>query len=75
MHVIVTDTTPMALEKALRKFNTMVKKAEIMDEVFNRREYVKPSKKKKLKRERAVVKKIRQEKIEAKRRMNRKTDI
>lgn len=75
MHVIVTDTTPMALEKALRKFNTMVKKAEIMDEVFNRREYVKPSKKKKLKRERAVVKKIRQEKIEAKLRMNRKMDI
>lgn len=58
------------LQNALSRFNKAVKKAEIIEQVFDRREYLKPSKKKKLKRERAIVKKIRQQRLDEKK--NRK---
>ena len=62
--------TQKDLQNALSRFNKAVKKAEIIEQVYDRREYLKPSRKKKLKRQRAIVKKIRQEKLDAKR--NRK---
>lgn len=58
------------LQNALSRFNKAVKKAEIIEQVYDRREYLKPSRKKKLKRERAIVKKIRQQKLDEKK--NRK---
>lgn len=59
MHIEVRGTTQKDLDVALRKFNTMIKKSEIMEELYHRKEYMKPSKKKQWKRKRAVVKKIR----------------
>ena len=62
--------TQKDLQNALSRFNKAVKKAEIIEQVYDRREYLKPSRKKKLKRERAIVKKIRQQKLDEKK--NRK---
>ena len=62
--------TQKDLQNALSRFNKAVKKAEIIEQVYDRREYLKPSRKKKLKRQRAIVKKIRQEKLDEKK--NRK---
>jgi ribosomal protein S21 len=61
------------LQNALSRFNKAVKKAEIIEQVYDRREYLKPSRKKKLKRERAIVKKIRQEKLDQKKNRNLNT--
>jgi len=62
--------TQKDLQNALSRFSKAVKKAEIIEQVYDRREYLKPSRKKKLKRERAIVKKIRQQKLDEKK--NRK---
>ena len=62
--------TQKDLQNALSRFNKAVKKAEIIEQVYDRREYLKPSKKKKLKREKAIIKKIRQQKLDEKK--NRK---
>ena len=62
--------TQKDLQNALSRFNKAVKKAEIIEQVYDRREYLKPSRKKKLKRERAIEKKIRQQKLDEKK--NRK---
>ena len=70
IEIKVNGETQKDLQNALSRFNKAVKKAEIIEEVFNRREYLKPSKKKKLKREKAIVKKIRQQKLDEKK--NRK---
>jgi len=66
----VNGETQKDLQNALSRFNKAVKKAEIIEQVYDRREYLKPSKKKKLKREKAIIKKIRQQKLDEKK--NRK---
>lgn len=48
------------LEKALKIFNKKVKQAGIIQEVYRRREYTKPSKMKRLKREEAIKRNIRE---------------
>ena len=70
IEVKVMGDTQKDLQNALSRFNKAVKKAEIIEQVYDRREYLKPSKKKKLKREKAIVKKIRQQKLDEKK--NRK---
>lgn len=62
MHVEVKGDNKDDLEKALRVFTRMVKKAEIVNEVKRREFYVKRSKKKILKQQEALRKRIREEK-------------
>ena len=62
MHVEVRGDGKDDLEKALRVFSRMVKKAEIVNEVKKREFYVKRSKKKILKQQEALRKRIREEK-------------
>jgi len=66
MSIEVILTEKMSIDTALRKFRKLVKKEELIEQLYNRREYIKPSKKKKWKREQAVIKRKRQEKIDAK---------
>jgi ribosomal protein S21 len=70
MYVEISGNTRQDLDIALRKFNLLVKKSELLDEVNNRLEYMKPSVRKIWKRKRAIIKKIRQERALAKK--NRK---
>lgn len=70
VEVVVRGDDIKDVVNAITRFNRLVKKSEILEEVWNRQEYLKPSKKKKLKRERAVIKRIRQEKLEAKKNRN-----
>lgn len=62
MYIEVKGEHKDDLEKALRIFTRMVKKAEIINEVKRREFYVKRSKKKILKRQEALRKRIREEK-------------
>lgn len=62
MYVEVKGENKDDLEKALRVFTRMVKKAEIVNEVKRREFYVKRSKKKILKQQEALRKRIREEK-------------
>tara|TARA_R110002020_G_scaffold299048_1_gene514820 strand:- start:223 stop:438 length:216 start_codon:yes stop_codon:yes gene_type:complete len=50
------------LQKAISIFNKKVKQAGIVQEVYRRQEYLKPSVKRKLKKEEAIKKRIREEK-------------
>ena len=50
------------LQKAISIFNKKVKQAGIVQEVYRRQEYIKPSVKRKLKKEEAIKKRIREEK-------------
>ena len=50
------------LDKAISIFNKKVKQAGIIQEVYRRQEYIKPSVKRKLKKEEAIKKRIREEK-------------
>ena len=50
------------LQKAISIFNKKVKQAGIIQEVYRRQEYLKPSAKRKLKKEEAIKKRIREEK-------------
>lgn len=70
VEVVVRGDDIKDVVNAITRFNRLVKKSEILEEVWNRQEYLKPSKKKKLKRERAVIKRKRQEKVEAKKNRN-----
>ncbi len=54
------------LEKALAIFNKKVKQAGIIQEVYRRREYTKPSELKKQKREEAIRRRIREQKKQKK---------
>jgi ribosomal protein S21 len=67
MHVEVKGEGLGDLDRALRQFSKMVKKAEIVNEVKRREFYVKKSKKKILKRQEALRLKIREEKKQEKR--------
>lgn len=61
MYVKVRDDSDESLMKALQIFNKKVKEAGIIQECKNRREYLKPSLKKRLKREEATRRRIREE--------------
>lgn len=62
MEVEVRGESQADLERALRQFSKMVKKAEIVNEVKRREFYVKRSKKKILKQQEALRRRIREEK-------------
>ena len=62
MYVEVRGDSLGDLDRALRQFSKMVKKAEIVNEVKRREFYVKRSKKKILKQQEALRRRIREEK-------------
>jgi len=68
MYVRVTGNTDADVQRAIRIFNKKVKEAGIIQEIYDRREYVKPSVKKKLKKEEAIRRRIREDKKEQNRR-------
>ncbi len=68
MYVRVTGNTEADVQRAIRIFNKKVKEAGIIQEIYDRREYVKPSVKKKLKKEEAIRRRIREDKKEQNRR-------
>jgi len=68
MYVKVTGNTDADVQRAIRIFNKKVKEAGIIQEIYDRREYVKPSVKKKLKKEEAIRRRIREDKKEQNRR-------
>ena len=68
MYVKVTGNTEADVQRAIRIFNKKVKEAGIIQEIYDRREYVKPSVKKKLKKEEAIRRRIREDKKEQNRR-------
>lgn len=63
VEVVVTGTDIKDVQRALTKFSRLVKKAEILEEVLKRQEHIPRSKKKKLKQERAIVKRIQQKRL------------
>lgn len=60
MYVKVDDSSE-GLEKAIRIFNRKVKQAELMQELRNRRFYLKPSEQKVFKRKEAIRRRKREE--------------
>ena len=60
--MVFVKVTGNNLQKAINIFNKKVKQAGIIQEVYRRQEYIKPSVKRKLKREEAIKKRIREEK-------------
>jgi small subunit ribosomal protein S21 len=62
MMMVFVKVTGNNLQKAINIFNKKVKQAGIIQEVYRRQEYIKPSVKRKLKREEAIKKRIREEK-------------
>ena len=69
MVMVIVKVTGNNLQKAIGIFNKKVKQAGIIQEVYRRQEYLKPSIKRKLKKEEAIKKRIREEK---KKRNNKK---
>ena len=67
--MVFIKVTGNNLQKAISIFNKKVKQAGIVQEVYRRQEYLKPSIKRKLKKEEAIKKRIREEK---KKRNNKK---
>ena len=62
MVMVFVKVTGNNLQKAISIFNKKVKQAGIIQEVYRRQEYLKPSVKRKLKKEEAIKKRIREEK-------------
>ena len=60
--MVFVNVTGNNLQKAISIFNKKVKQAGIVQEVYRRQEYLKPSIKRKLKKEEAIKKRIREEK-------------
>ena len=60
--MVLVKVTGNNLQKAIGIFNKKVKQAGIIQEVYRRQEYLKPSVKRKLKKEEAIKKRIREEK-------------
>ena len=60
--MVFVKVTGNNLQKAISIFNKKVKQAGIIQEVYRRQEYLKPSVKRKLKKEEAIKKRIRDEK-------------
>jgi ribosomal protein S21 len=63
-YVKVTGNSDADIQRAIRIFNKKVKDAGIIQEIYSRREYVKPSVKKKLKHEESIRRRIREERKE-----------
>lgn len=63
-YVKVTGNTDADVQRAIRIFNKKVKDAGIIQEIYSRREYVKPSVKRKLKHEESIRRRIREDKKE-----------
>lgn len=62
MYVTVRgDGSPEDVLKAIRTFSKQVKKEGVLEEVYSRQAYVKPSKKRKLKRMESIKRKKREE--------------
>jgi ribosomal protein S21 len=59
---ITVDNEKDGLTKALRIFNRMVKQAELMQEIRNRRYYLKPSERKVFKKKESFRRRKREEK-------------
>ena len=64
VYVKVMGNTDADIQRAIRIFNKKVKDAGIIQEIYNRREYVKPSVKRKLKHEESIRRRIREERKE-----------
>ena len=60
--MVLVKVTGNNLQKAISIFNKKVKQAGKVQEVYRRQEYIKPSVKRKLKKEEAIKKRIREEK-------------
>ena len=60
--MVFVKVTGNNLQKAISIFNKKVKQAGIVQEVYRRQENIKPSVKRKLKKEEAIKKRIREEK-------------
>ena len=60
--MVFVKVTGNNLQKAIGIFNKKVKQAGIIQEVYRRQEYLKPCEKRKLKKEEAIKKRIREEK-------------
>ena len=60
--MVFVKVTGNNLQKAIGIFNKKVKQAGIIQEVYRRQEYIKPSVKRKLKKEEDIKKRIREEK-------------
>ena len=60
--MVFVKVTENNLQKAISIFNKKVKQAGIVQEVYRRQEYIKPSLKRKLKKEQSIKKRIREEK-------------
>ena len=69
MVMVIVNVTGNNLQKAIGIFNKKVKQAGIIQEIYRRQEYLKPSVKRKLKKEEAIKNRIREEK---KKRNNKK---
>ena len=67
--MVFVKVTGNNLQKAIGIFNKKVKQAGIIQEIYRRQEYLKPSVKRKLKKEEAIKNRIREEK---KKRNNKK---
>ena len=67
--MVFVNVTGNNFQKAIGIFNKKVKQAGIIQEVYRRQEYLKPSVKRKLKKEEAIKNRIREEK---KKRNNKK---
>jgi ribosomal protein S21 len=66
MYVKVTGDGE-SLQYAIKLFNRRVKQAGILQEVYDRREYIKPSEQKKIKKDAAIRRRVREQKKEEKR--------
>jgi ribosomal protein S21 len=75
MEVILSGTSQADVAAALKVLRQMVKKAGLIEELKHRAEYMKPSKKRKYKQEQAVIKKKRDAKLIAKKKLNYKHNI
>ena len=62
MVMVFVKVTGNNLQKAIGIFNKKVKQAGIIQEIYRRQEYLKPCEKRKLKKEEAIKKRIREEK-------------
>jgi len=60
--MVIVKVTGNNLQKAIGIFNKKVKQAGIIQEIYRRQEYLKPSIKRKLKKEEAIKKRIREDK-------------
>lgn len=73
VEVEIKGETIKDVQNAIARFTKLVKKAGILQEVWNRQEFVKPSKKRKLKQERAAATRALQVRLDVKRNRNLNT--